>query len=85
MRKGGCKENLDTIIDIINESITKTSLSLNDTDKNLNELMDSIEFVRTIVKLEEMFNVEIPDEYLLSQNLSSIRKIEKLINSIMKQ
>lgn len=43
------------------------------------EEIDSIEFINLIIALEEEFQVEIPDELLLIDSISSIQAIESII------
>lgn len=49
-------------------------------DENLVELgVDSITFIRIIVELEELFEIEIPDEKLLITEMSTIRKMVEVV------
>ena len=41
--------------------------------------MDSITFIRIIVELEELFEIEIPDEKLLITEMSTIRKMVEVV------
>ena len=55
-------------------------------DNSLNEklTMDSIEFVSMIVEIENEFNIEVPDEYLLIEKLNTFTQICDMIESNMK-
>ena len=49
-------------------------------DDDLVELgVDSITFIRIIVELEELFEIEIPDEKLLITEMSTIRKMVEVV------
>lgn len=51
-------------------------------DENLVELgVDSITFIRIIVELEELFEIEIPDEKLLITEISTIRKMVEVVTA----
>ena len=44
---------------------------------------DSLEFVQLIIDLEQAFDIEIPDEYLLMDSLSTVEKICQVVNEIL--
>lgn len=64
----------------IRECIESNGITIN-ADGTLGEY-DSIMFVSTIVSLEEEFDIEIPDEYLLYDFFTSLEGIEKMIDEI---
>lgn len=45
---------------------------------------DSLNFIMFIVELEQMFHVEIPDKYLLVENLLSIDSVNSMIDELKK-
>ena len=47
------------------------------------EDIDSIVFISLVLDLEEEFNIEIPDEYLLMSTFSSIDNITLIINKLI--
>lgn len=49
-----------------------------------NYIEDSIMFVSFIVELEEKFDIEIPDEYLLITEMETIDDVCNVINNIKK-
>lgn len=64
-----CLENIGIIISGINNS-----------DIDLTEYqIDSIMFVSLIVEFESHFNIEIPDQYLNYQTITSLRGLSNLI------
>lgn len=64
-------------IENIEKAIVINSTQLDD---DLAELgMDSITFIHIIVALEELFEIEIPDEKLLITEMSTIRKMVEVI------
>ncbi|MBS5303551.1 MAG: hypothetical protein KHZ13_06395 [Firmicutes bacterium] len=45
--------------------------------------VDSISFISSIVSLEEEFNIEFPDEYLLIEKMNNINNICLIIESLL--
>jgi acyl carrier protein len=45
-------------------------------------IQDSLTFITFIVELEQMFGVEIPDEYLLIEKIASLDSINKMIEEL---
>lgn len=45
--------------------------------------VDSISFISSIVSLEEKFNIEFPDEYLLIEKMNNINNICLIIESLL--
>ena len=41
--------------------------------------MDSITFIRIVVELEETFNIEIPDEFLLIPEMNTVEKMMNIV------
>lgn len=46
-------------------------------------LLDSIEFVSIIISLEDVFNIEVPDEYLLIEKLNTFEQFCDLVNTLI--
>lgn len=46
-------------------------------------LVDSMSFVSFIVELEIYFGIEIPDEYLLIENLPNIEAVRNMIEKLL--
>lgn len=44
---------------------------------------DSIIFISFIIELEQMFDIEIPSEYLKTDNFRTIETIEQIINKMV--
>mgnify|MGYP001047502419 CR=1 FL=1 len=64
------------IIEILRECISGIEISEKQEDSNLIELgLDSISLIHIIVAIEEKFGVEIPDEYLVLNEMDTINKI----------
>ena len=63
---------------IIIEKIELNGAEIN--EKGEIEDIDSIVFISLVLDLEEEFNIEIPDEYLLMSTFSSIDNITLIIN-----
>lgn len=67
--------------DIIIEKIELNGAEIN--EKGEIEDIDSIVFISLVLDLEEEFNIEIPDEYLLMSTFSSIDNIALIINKLI--
>lgn len=75
----------EIICEIINEKISTCEISLNQTEDDLCLLgMDSIAFIHIIVALEEQMDIEIPDEYLIINEMNTIQKILNVV-SLLKE
>ena len=72
------------IYDIVKTSIEKEKILDFKIDTDLSMVgMDSITFVRCIVALEEVFGIEIPDEYLLMPVMNTIKKISDIVETVL--
>ena len=61
-----------------------TSLSIITAKDNLAECgLESIGFMHLLITLEDYYNVEIPDEYLLIERANSIGKLTHIIASVL--
>lgn len=67
--------------DIIIEKIELNGAEIN--EKGEIEDIDSIVFISLVLDLEEEFNIEIPDEYLLMSTFSSVDNIILIINKLI--
>lgn len=74
-------EILNQILEIVNSQLeSDVKISLSQIEDNLIEhKMDSIIFIKIIVALEEKFNIEIPDQYLVISELATINAIHKVV------
>ena len=72
----------DKILEIVNSNIENASLQLNQADEDLVTMgMDSISFISIIVALEEAFEIEYPDEYLLITHSNTLNAITNIISA----
>lgn len=77
-------EIIEKIILIVNENIENAEINQDQFTIDLSVIgMDSITFIRIIVALEEVFNIEIPDEFLFITEMNSIEKIAKVVSSTL--
>lgn len=54
-----------------------------DTNFRVDEyILDSVMFVSFIIELEQMFDIEIPDEYLIADRLQTFDDIYNMIESV---
>ena len=57
-----------------------------DEGKNVNfEELDSIQIISAIVEIEECFDIEIPDEYLVAEFFENINHIVDVILELMRK
>ena len=77
-------ENIqEKILEIINDTI-ENAVSENQVDEDLSQLgMDSLKFISIVVTLEENFDMEVPDEYLLMTELNTVRKLVKVVSETL--
>jgi len=75
---------IDKVLQIINCNMENTELSAKQIEEDLSILgMDSIAFIHIVVALEEEFDIEIPDEYLLLTEMNTISKIAEVISATL--
>lgn len=69
------KVNLDDFITVMNEC------GFDLTEETMDEELqyDSLQFVSTMVAMEEYFGIQIPDQFLLAEGLNSSRDIFNMI------
>lgn len=74
------KEILNKVLEIINANIENGEITSEQMEDDLSDIgLDSLTFIRVIVDLEEEFDIEIPDEYLLSAEMNTISKMADVI------
>ena len=77
-------ENIqEKILEIINDTI-ENGVSENQVDDDLLQLgMDSLKFISIVVTLEENFDIEVSDEYLLMTEMNTVRKMVKIVSEAL--
>ena len=71
----------EIVYKIVNEHITENDITPDQVAEDLQLLgMDSITFIRIVVALEEALGIEVPDNYLLMNEMNSIDKILSVVN-----
>ena len=69
-------KNTEKIAAIVASIIEQIEIHTLDYDDDLQQMgMDSISFIRVIVNLEDEFEIEFPDDYLLIDNMNTLNKI----------
>jgi len=63
------------IFDILDKRVSIDKIK----DSNFLELLDSISFVELIVRLEEEFEIQIDDEFLLMDKLSNLEAVVAMV------
>lgn len=75
--------NVEEILRVVNTVLEKP-LSQDQAEAELPTLgIDSIAFIRIIVALEEAFDIEIPDEYLLITEMNTLSKMTDVISTVL--
>ncbi len=78
------KDILDKVLKVLNTNLENTKITFEQTEDDLSALgMDSIAFIRIIVALEEAFDIEIPDEKLLLNEMNTISKMTDVISAVL--
>ncbi|MES1049004.1 acyl carrier protein [Bacillus thuringiensis] len=79
------EQRIRSVLKAFEEEGNKNVNQLKLNDSILDELhIDSLKFIELVVELEQEFDVEISDEYLLAENFESISKINELILGLCK-
>ena len=77
------KRVLETVLYIINKIDVDFVVTSNHVDYSLKDIgLDSITMVYVILCIEKVFQIEIPDSFLISPNLNSINDIINVINKL---
>ena len=75
---------LDKVLKVLNANLENTEITFEQTEDDLSALgMDSIAFIRVVVALEEAFDIEIPDEYLLITEMNTLSKMTDVISTVL--
>ena len=75
---------LDKVLKVLNANLENTEITFEQTEDDLSALgMDSIVFIRVVVALEEAFDIEIPDEYLLITETNTLSKMTDVISTVL--
>ena len=75
---------LDKVLKVLNANLENTEITFEQTEDDLSALgMDSIVFIRVVVALEEAFDIEIPDEYLLITEKNTLSKMTDVISTVL--
>ena len=70
----------EKILEIINQNPELDEIKPDQIDLDLSNIgMDSITFIRIVVELEETFNIEIPDEFLLIPEMNTVEKMMNIV------
>lgn len=75
--------SLQIIEEKLAEITEENGILVDDYELNLIEYIpDSITFITFIVAIEEKFDIEMPDDFLLIERLGSIKELAMVINDI---
>lgn len=72
------------LIDVIKEN----GFSIEGLDKSVDidlreYIVDSVQFIAFIISVENKFEIEIPDEYLLYENIASLNSFTGIVSSCL--
>jgi len=70
---------MDEIREKLLKCLDNNGIDLNEDSKQI----DSISFITAIVDIEQEFDVEFPDEYLLIETMSSFEKIYDIVELLV--
>lgn len=74
------------IAKVVESYLEGMELNSDDYEKNLVELgVDSVAFIHVIVEMEDKFDIEIPDEYLVPGVMDTISNMAKIIQHLIVQ
>ena len=75
---------LDKVLQILNSNIENADITPQQVEDDLCDIgLDSIVFISVIVAIEETFDIEIPDEYLLLTEMNTISKMIDVITLVL--
>ena len=75
---------LDKVLKVLNANLENTEITFEQTEDDLSALgMYYIVFIRVVVALEEAFDIEIPDEYLLITEMNTLSKMTDVISTVL--
>jgi len=76
----------EKIIEIVCSNIATMSPEFVDVDADLSQMgMDSIVFIKIVLTLEGVFEIEFPDEYLIVSVTNSINKMVQIVLNEIKK
>lgn len=80
-----CMSIVQQILKITNNNLVNgIVISENQIEDDLSEYkLDSISFIKIIVEIEDAFEIEIPDEYLLFHEMNTIAKMADVVTKIL--
>lgn len=74
----------EKVLDAIKASIDGIEISPEQYDEELMQLgVDSISFIQIVVNLEDVFEIEIPDEKLLMEEMGTFNKIITVVTTVL--
>lgn len=72
------------VFEIVNANLENVEIAHEQMKDGLSALeMGSITFIHVIVALEEAFDIEIPDEYLLITEMNTLSKMTDVISAVL--
>lgn len=72
------------VLKIVNNILERNDIDDKYLETNLSELgIDSIKFIRLIISLEDVFAIEIPEDYLLIEKLINVKNILCVIETLL--
>ena len=74
------------ILDIINSILKTSKITEEDINEELSVLgVSSIMFISIVIAIEEKYNIEIPDEYLLNTEIGTVNKILAIVTTVIEE
>ena len=70
------------ILDIINAILETAEITEEDANNDLSALgVSSIMYISIVIAIEEKYNIEIPDEFLLNTEFGTVNKIFNIVTA----
>lgn len=78
-------ETLQNIENMLIDIMEENGILVDDRELSIVEYIpDSITFIEFVVAIEEKFDIELPDEFLLIEKIGSISELAEVINILRK-
>ena len=69
----------EKLLKIIRDVLEDQNMEINKNDGLQALGIDSIKFIRIVIAIEDTFDIEVPDEYLLFSELNTLEKMENML------
>lgn len=74
----------EQVLKVLKETIGDDERVLDTYDDDINDVLNSVEFICMVVELESIYNIELNDKDFEIGNMNTIRKFADLISNYIK-